>query len=117
MRTTSRVDTSDWPLLTRFYGISPSELEKLPRALLAVYRKAVPELMAQEMLCAMRVADFPYMEQADRETLHRDLLDSAGVETDDSRPITPGSTADITALAGLGIAVVMPPKKEVDEDA
>jgi hypothetical protein len=112
---TRRTDPSDWPLLTRFYGIPPSELAKLSRALLSLYRKAVPAIMAQEMIAAMAVADFPHMDQSDREMRHKDLLEEIGIDRDEQRPTTPGSSADIMALAGMGITVELPTKKTEEE--
>lgn len=109
--TTTTIDLSDWPLLTRFYGITPIELSVIPRNILDMYREAIPQIIAQETLTAMQVADFPHLEQSARHEIHDKLLSGSGV---DPTPVfNPQQPKDHVALGGMGIPVVLEePAKE-----
>lgn len=102
---TTTIDLSDWPLLTRFYGLTPFELARIPRAVLDLYRKQIPEIVANETLIAMQVADFPHLEQSSRHEIHEKLLKGTGV---DPTPVfDPRQPKDHVALGGMGIPVVI----------
>lgn len=66
-----RVSLGDWPRLTRFYGIGPSELGSLPANIIAVYAEALPVLQAEEVLLGFTTSDMPYASAADRRRIHR----------------------------------------------
>jgi hypothetical protein len=102
---TATIDVSDWPLLTRFYGLTPRELARTPRVLLDLYRKAIPEIVAEETMIAMQIADFPHLEQSARREIHDKLLSGTGI---DPTPVfNPQQPKDHIALGDMGIPVVM----------
>jgi hypothetical protein len=105
MTTTTGLDLTDWPLLTRFYGLTPFELARIPRAVLKLYRNAIPELVAEETMIGMQIADFPHLEQSSRREIHDKLLKGTGV---DPTPVfNPEQPKDHVALGGMGIPVVI----------
>ncbi len=111
MTETTRSDlelTELYPLLTRFYGISPRELATWPRQFIQSYAEAVPHLIAREQLLALEVAIFPYMKrEAARQTVQN--YKRRGLGSDDA-PIT-----DVSAVASLGIAIEGLPESIVNE--
>ena len=102
-RVPQRVSIQDWPRLTRFYGIPPSELARMPHALLRLYAEQLFELHAEETLLAFMVADMPYLKPHDRRNARRPFersLPSAEPEKVDVRTPTGASIA-----AGMGIGL------------
>ncbi len=65
-RALSRVSVGDWPRLTRFYGIGPEELVRLPGIIIKTYAEQLPFLEGEEMLRDLIVADYPHVAQKDR---------------------------------------------------
>ena len=104
MSTTSRVAVGDWPRLSRFYGLSPFELARLPRWLTEFYAECLPALQAEETLLAIMVSDHPHATEADRNKIHRILQRDADTEVE-VPSIDPSTEAGQFALAGMGIAV------------
>ncbi len=112
MTTTSPSKTSDrlafFPRLTRFYGMSFTELSALPRAILKLYLDAMPALEAEEQLSAIQASSFAYSEQADQKRLHRILIRMAesGPEDQVAEPIDTDPTRRERTLGSMGIKVV-----------
>lgn len=100
-------DFEHWPRLTRFYGLAPSTLARMPRCLTAIYIDMLPGLQAEEQLAAIQAADQPHLEARDRDRVHRQLVRFAELEPpkEDALPLAQGG---IEALAALGVRVVMP---------
>ncbi len=101
-----RVSVGDWPRLTRYYGISPFELVRMPRWLTQLYADKLSELEAEEAIRASTISTLPHMGSSDRDRILRSWRDRAGVpevvETVDVD--TEGGKA---VLAGLGIGLVV----------
>lgn len=74
-------DIAEWPRLARFYGLSFSELRVMPRAFVTVYRDAYAGLVAEEQLRAIQAASFPNYEEDTQRELYDDLLEVAGIST------------------------------------
>lgn len=64
----------NFPALSFHYGIGPVELADLPNWLLAMYRDALPAILAAQHLEAMEAAAWPYMKEADAERVHRHAM-------------------------------------------
>lgn len=94
-----------WPRLSRFYGISPFELQNLPRPLLEIYTEEMASIRAEEQLERIQAADQPHVIERHRERIHRQLMRLAGIEAP-SEEVDPLKDAGVGALAGLGIKVV-----------
>lgn len=105
--TTKQVTVGDWPRLTRFYGITPMELARLPRWLLRLYAEQMEEILAGEMLAGLTVSSFPYMDESARDRTERQLRRSAGLDVAAVQQVDPLSEEGTAALAGLGIKVVV----------
>lgn len=73
-----RVSLWDWPRLTRFYGIPPKDLARMPYALLEIYAEALIELSAEEAMEALTFADYPYLEKSSRERIRRAYMRTMG---------------------------------------
>jgi hypothetical protein len=93
-----------WPRLTRFYGISPFELQHLPYAITRIYISALPELEAEEQLSRIQAASFPHMEEKSQKKIHRRLAALVGIE-EETVKLNPHD--DVSALAALGIGAVI----------
>lgn len=97
-----------WPRLTRFYGITPSELARLPRWLVRLYIEALDSLYAKEQLDAIQAGTAAYMESADADSLQRNLVRRANALTvvpeREARRNDPAP--DRARLSAMGIAVV-----------
>ena len=102
----SRISLGDWPRLTRFYGITPLELQKLPPAIIELYAVQLTSLRAQEILEAMLVADMPYADQSDRKRMRRLYLRELAID-EPAPQIDVRSEAGQAAAAGLGIGVTV----------
>lgn len=94
----------DWPLLSYYFGIPPSELAQLPRWLRLTYVKGLTQIRARERLSAIEDLSVPYMERGDRDCIVRRLKRLAGyVEPPATRP---QSLEEMQGgLAGMGINV------------
>jgi hypothetical protein len=69
----ARASLRDWPRLTRFYGIGPSELASLPHAVITMYAEQLPSIQAEETELAIMVSDMPHAEEKDRKSVFRRL--------------------------------------------
>ena len=109
MARTTRVAVGDWPRLTRFYGLSPFELARMPRWLTEFYAKCLPSIQAEEMLLSFTVSDFPHSKESDRARIRRMLQREA-----DSEPQAPkidiSTEGGRAALAGMGIGIDFTPE-------
>lgn len=103
----ARSDFEHWPRLTRFYGLAPSTLARMPRCLTAIYIDMLPVLQAEEQLSAIQAADHPHLEARDRDRVHRQLSRLAELEPP-VEEVAPLKQGGIEALGALGIKVVMP---------
>lgn len=103
--TAPRYDITHWPRLTRFYGLGPGALSRLPRVVLQVYIDQLPVLEAEEQLARFQAADMPHLEQKDRERTHRQLTRMADLEPP-AQSITISKDADgniqVGGIGGLG---------------
>ena len=109
MPKSSRVAVGDWPRLTRFYGLSPHELVRLPRWLTEYYAECLPGLEAEEMLSAFTVSDFPHAKESDRDRIRRSLRREAAIEVSTS-VLDVSTEAGRVVLAGMGIGIDFTPE-------
>jgi hypothetical protein len=98
-----RVSVEDWPRLTRFYGIPPSELAKMPNALLRIYAEELLVLHSEETLLGFVTADMPYSSPQTRSKTTRDYTRWLPHPEPEKLDV---NTADGAAIiAGLGIGL------------
>lgn len=100
---TYRID--HWPRLTRFYGITPLELQKLPPAVVDIYVEQMGQLRANEQLAAIQACSFPYFKERTQESVFSRLRWLLGME-EDVQKIDVASEEGKVMLGGLGIKVV-----------
>ena len=112
----SRISLGDWPRLTRFYGITPLELEKLPHVIIELYATQLPSLRAQEILEAMLVADMPYADQSDRKRMRKLYLRELNIDEPAPQSLDAHSEAGQAAAAGLGISVTVESTKTPESE-
>jgi hypothetical protein len=106
-----RVSVKDWPRLTRFYGIPPSELVRMPNALTLIYAEALEDLHAEETRLAMLVSDMPHMSEADRKKARRPFA-----VADVAKKIDHGTEGGRAQAAALGIGVHIPIESTEEPD-
>lgn len=104
MATTTDPELLLWPRLTRFYGISPSEIAQTPRAILELYLEQMPSIQAQEQLKQIQAASMPHATEQAARRIHRMLVRMA--ETDDAEVVNPQRSDHVQGLAKIGIKVV-----------
>ena len=63
--------TDLWPVLTRFYGLSPLELATLPRTILRAYAREMGRIRSEEQLLALEASAYPHLKKADARSLAR----------------------------------------------
>jgi hypothetical protein len=99
-------ETRVWPRLSRFYGLTPSELELMPRSLTRVYAEELPFLLAEEHLLRLEASAYPHMEEDDqKQTVKRwQKRLERGDESVEAPP--PGELPARESLAGIGIKLV-----------
>lgn len=90
-----------WPRLTRFYSISPLELQHWPNWLTELYVAEIAGLEREELADAFAASDFPHLEEKDRDRLHKSIFGDAPAEQVDA-----SSVAGKKSLGDIGIAVV-----------
>ena len=99
----SRVSVQDWPRLTRFYGIPPSELAVMPYALLQVYAEELFVLTAEEAMLGFITADIPYTDAKDRNRVFRAY--KKWLPSEEPKKLDPHSAEGAAILAGMGIGI------------
>lgn len=92
-----------WPRLTRFYGISPSEIARTPRVILELYAEQIPRLQAQEQLMAVQAACMPHATEQAARRVHK-MLARMAETTEDA--VDPRRADHVQGLASIGIKVV-----------
>ena len=102
-----RVGLGGWPALTRFYGISPFELARMPHWLTRLYAEKLPEIEARETMRGTTISAFPHTIDRDRDRMIRDLVRQSGYEPVAATPIDPTTDEGRVALAGMGIGVTI----------
>lgn len=60
-----------WPQLTRFYGIPPSELARMPRVVIIKYIEQMGPISSSEQLDALEASVYPHVKQADARRISR----------------------------------------------
>lgn len=60
-----------WPQLTRFYGIPPSELARLPRTIVSLYAEHLRPLIAREQILALEASAYPHLKKGDAQKIAR----------------------------------------------
>ena len=96
----------DWPRLTYYYGIQPSELAQMPRWLRNVYIDKLGPIRARERLIAIDEVSFPHMEKEGRRQLVSRLQRIAQSDQLKPKPSKPVSVEEMQGgLACMGIAV------------
>ncbi len=97
-----------WPALSRFYGLSFTELRKMPRWAVRLYVEEMEVLHAHEQMDALEAMSFPYMEDDDRSTVADGYSDAiargrarAGNGEVERKPLP-----DALALGAVGIGIV-----------
>lgn len=70
-----------------FYGMKPDEVMEMDADEANMLLKGIAVIEAQDMLRAMKVADFPNMQQSDRQSLHREIY-SRAYPAIERKPIT-----------------------------
>jgi hypothetical protein len=111
---------SEFPRLSRFYGIPPSELAELPRWMLELYITSITKLQTEEQLLQIQAGSFPHMEDDARKKLHRQLLRYADLgDADDGPDVGELDGQGAHNLSAIGIAVKLESTgaKEVGVDA
>lgn len=91
-----------WPELTRFYGLQPSELARLPKWMRNAYVKGMSRLHAREQLALVTAVGFPHMKAAERKRLSRTLMNQAGFAE-----APPQQATSHEAIAAFGIPVTV----------
>lgn len=112
----SRVSIRDWPRLTRFYGISPAELQDLPHALITMYADSLPQLHSEEILERMLVADMPWAEKGDRNRIRNSYLRELSDEDTAPEKIDVHTEGGVQQAATFGIRVELPETPSTDEE-
>ena len=114
-------EVEDWPRLTRFYGLSFTELTTMPRWAREQYIEQLPAIAAEEQLDRLQAADFPHAEESARKKLHRNLVravENQRSEAPAAAPMQRDVGKDKRLLGGMGIKVVLePPKPRNSDDA
>jgi hypothetical protein len=91
--------------LTRFYGVSPTELATWPGWLIDLYYDAMERLAAEDTAQAIMTSSYPNMTEEAQKNIGRDLqrvLGRGGGER-----VNPVSEEGKSALGGIGIKVVV----------
>jgi hypothetical protein len=96
----------DWPRLTRFYGLSFSELSRMPRWAIRFYLTEIPSLAAEEQLARADAAAYPHFEEESAAEFRRGLYVLAGIE-EASIAVDPQTMETKRALEKIGIKVVI----------
>lgn len=60
-----------WPVLTRFYGLSPLELAALPRTILRAYAREMGRIRSEEQLLALEASAYPHLKSSDARSVAR----------------------------------------------
>lgn len=113
-KTSEEIDYGEcavWPRLTRFYGISPAELEAMPGLLRRMYARAIDELAAAEQLLALEASVFPHLKKNDAQRVHRRYERTIRVRQQLRNPQqAPKLTVEEMSqrLHGMGIKVEVP---------
>lgn len=102
-----RISPLDFPRLTRFYGIPPSELARMPYVLLEIYAEGLKELQAEEALLGFMTADMPHLKPDERKRTHARFLRLAGLE-EEVKKIDHTTEGGRAAAAALGIGIDLP---------
>lgn len=114
-------DFDYFPRLTRFYGLRPGVIARMPRCLIQIYLDQMQALQAEEQIAAYQAADMPHLEQGDRKRLYRQLQRIADLEEPEAPVINPFAEGGVNTLAGLGVKVVIEdsakPAEEVTANA
>lgn len=92
----------EYPLLSYYYGIPPSEAAVMPRWLRSTYIERLQEILATEQIRAIEAATFPHMEVAARRSTMRRLERIAKIGEQVQKPKTP---QDIAAI-GIPVTIV-----------
>ena len=114
--TTTDLDVADpevqlYPRLTRFYGLSPEQLMRMPRPLVFLYIDEMITLAAEEQLMCMEAAAWPHMDEDSRSETHATWEKQLKREGADE--VQPLELARMPAqLAGMGINFVMDEEKK-----
>lgn len=106
-RKTTRVEY--WPRLTRFYGISPVELQHWPRWLIELYVTELEVIEAREEIRAYGISAYPHLKDEDRMKLFRATCRTADIDINAVEPeqtVDPTTEGGAAMLGGLGILVV-----------
>jgi hypothetical protein len=90
-----------FPSLTRFYGIGPEELARIPLNILRIYADEMPRIQAREQLLAMQVAAYPYLKPASQREAWRRLQRRAREHKVEAALIPQEKLKE--TLAGIGI--------------
>jgi len=99
-----RVTLRDYPRLTRFYGIPPKDLARMPKALVRIYAEELPILQAEEMLLAFLASEMPYLDTKEHHRIKARFMFLAGIEEEVER-LDPNSDEGKAKAAALGIGV------------
>lgn len=91
-----------WPRLTRFYGLSFSELLSMERWQRKLYIDQMGTLVAEEQLHRLEAAAYPHSKHPDR--IHKNWVEQ--IDDGEEPGVDPRSAADMGALADIGIKVV-----------
>lgn len=112
------VPIEDYPRLTRFYGIPPKDLARMPRKLLLIYAEQLIVLEAEEAILDCLIADWPHQDNSMRQKIRRNFERHANVE-DETPKVDLDSEAGRQTVAGLGIGIKVPAavKSEESPDA
>jgi hypothetical protein len=100
-----RVSLRDWPRLTRFYGIGPDVLARMPHVLLRLYAEQLPALVAEEALLGFTTADMPHMDKADRGRVARIFEKHLPAEEAPKLDVREAEGAKAITTLGIGVHI------------
>jgi hypothetical protein len=114
--TTTDLDVADpevqlYPRLTRFYGLSPKQLMRMPRPLVFLYIDEMVTLAAEDQLVRMQASAYPHMDEDGRNESHDDWMKQMKREGSDEAQV-PELARMPVQLAGMGINFVMEGEKK-----
>lgn len=108
-----------YPALSFHYGLSFTELARMPRAIMRIYIDALPELIATQQLRFIEAISYPHLsEDSDRDAIVRRLRRHIG-EGDPAVPTpqTMDEAKNMAMAAGISFTVVDKDGQEVTPDA
>lgn len=109
-----RVSLRDWPRITRFYGIGPEILARMPNNLIEMYAEQLIELSAEEALLGFLTSDMPHLSATDRRSTVRRFEKYIPEEEPEQADLT--TAGGRAQAARLGIVIDLPGREIKSEE-